>query len=116
MRISYWSSDLCSSDRVSSSKTRAVRDGDRWILSGRKMFISNAHKAKLITVYAYTDRAAGVRNGLSAFLVDTATPGFRVNRNIKLMGTASPGVAELEFDDCRQHGGGSCRERGCKYG
>src|SRR3546814_16837712 len=57
---------------VSAIKTRAVRDGDRWILSGRKMFISNAHKAKLITVSAYTDLAAGVRNGLSAFLVDTA--------------------------------------------
>ncbi|MFC3674905.1 acyl-CoA dehydrogenase family protein [Ferrovibrio xuzhouensis] len=101
---------------VSAIKTRAVRDGDGWILSGRKMFISNAHKAKLITVYAYTDRAAGIRNGLSAFLVDTATPGFRITRNIKLMGTASPGVAELEFDDCRLPADSLLGEEGKAFG
>src|SRR3546814_17996178 len=86
---------------VSAIKTRAVRDGDRWILSGRQMFIYNAHKAKLITVYAYTDRAAGVRIGLSAFLVYTDTPGFSITRHITLIVPEITRVAEIEFDDCR---------------
>lgn len=90
----------CGSD-VGAMRTRALRDGDSWVLNGTKIFISNANNAKLTTVYAYTDRAAGIKNGISAFLVAAGTPGFRVSRMIPLMGTCVDGVGELVFDNCR---------------
>jgi acyl-CoA dehydrogenase len=86
---------------VGAIKTRAVRDGDSWVLNGTKTFISNAGHAELFTVFAYTDRAAGMKNGISAFLVEKGTPGFAVSNLIKLMGTSNDGVGELVFDDCR---------------
>ena len=86
---------------VGAMKTRAVRDGDSWVINGTKMFISNANNAKLTTVYACTDRGADLKNRISAFLVEAGTPGFSVSRMIHLMGTSSDGVGELVFDNCR---------------
>lgn len=84
-----------------SMRATAVRNSDGWLINGSKTFISNGKKAKYVIVYAYTDKAAGPRNGISAFLMPTATPGFSVTGTIELMGTATPGVFELSFDNCQ---------------
>lgn len=84
-----------------SMRTTAVRNADGWRINGSKTFISNGLKAKYVIVYAYTDKAAGPHNGISAFLMAADTPGFSVTGTIELMGTASPGVFELSFDECQ---------------
>lgn len=84
-----------------SMRTTAVRNADGWRINGSKTYISNGKKAKFIIVYAYTDKAAGTRGGISAFLMPADTPGFSVTGTIELMGTATPGVFELSFDECQ---------------
>lgn len=84
-----------------SMRTTAVRNADGWKISGSKTYISNGKNAKYVIVYAYTDKAVGPRKGISAFLMPADTPGFSVTATIELMGTASPGVYELSFDDCQ---------------
>lgn len=84
-----------------SMRTTAVRNADGWRINGNKTFISNGRKAKYVIVYAYTDKAAGPRNGISSFLMSADTPGFSVTGTIELMGTATPGVYELNFDECQ---------------
>lgn len=84
-----------------SMRTTATRNADGWVINGSKTYISNGKNAKYIVVYAYTDKAAGARNGISAFLMPASTPGFSVSGTIQLMGTATPGVYELNFDNCQ---------------
>lgn len=84
-----------------SMRTTATRNADGWVINGSKTYISNGKNAKYIVVYAYTDKAAGPRNGISAFLMPASTPGFSVSGTIQLMGTATPGVYELNFDNCQ---------------
>ena len=67
------------SDFLGAMRTRAVRDGDDYVLNGAKMWITNANVADVAVVYAKTDPAAGHR-GVSAFAVPTATPGFEATR------------------------------------
>jgi len=81
-------------------RTTARRSGNGWVINGSKTYISNGKNAKYVMVYAYTDKAAGARSGISAFLMPASTPGFSVSGTIQLMGTASPGVYELNFDNC----------------
>ncbi|WP_431683068.1 acyl-CoA dehydrogenase family protein [Kitasatospora sp. KL5] len=76
---------------------RAVPDGDGWRLHGRKWFTSGAGDADLVTVMARTDGAPGDRDGLSLLLVPTSTPGFRVVRELPVLGAG--GQWEIEFDD-----------------
>jgi len=77
-------------------ETAARRDGDSYVLSGRKLYISNAGVATFYVVFART--GAGSR-GLSAFVVDAGAPGFRVERQIE---TSAPHpLGALAFDDCR---------------
>lgn len=79
--------------------TRAVRDGDDWVLDGHKVFITNAPFAQVAVVVAQTAPAAGKR-GLTAFFVDADTAGYRVGRINTTM--IEDGVtAELHFDHCR---------------
>lgn len=84
-----------------SMRTTAVRNADGWLINGSKTYISNGKKAKYVIVYAYTDKSAGSRGGITAFLMPADTPGFSVTGTIELMGTASPGVYELAFDNCQ---------------
>ncbi|MGE4430347.1 MAG: acyl-CoA dehydrogenase family protein [Sphingobium sp.] len=84
-----------------SMRTTAVRNADGWLINGSKTFISNGKNAKQIIVYAYTDKSAGPRSGISAFLMSADTPGFSITGTIELMGTATPGVYEMSFDDCQ---------------
>jgi acyl-CoA dehydrogenase len=88
----------CGSD-LASMRTTAARTDTGWLINGSKTFISNGKNAKEIVVYAYTNKSAG-RNGISAFLVSSDTPGYSVDGTIPLMGTATPGVYELSFTNC----------------
>lgn len=84
-----------------SMRTTAVRNADGWLINGSKTYISNGKNANYVIVYAYTDKSKGPRGGITAFLMPKDTPGFAVTGTIELMGTASPGVYELAFDNCQ---------------
>ncbi len=84
-----------------SMRTTAVRNGNGWLINGSKTYISNGKNAKHVIVYAYTDKSQGPRGGITAFLMPATTPGYAVAGTIALMGTASPGVYELVFDNCQ---------------
>lgn len=82
-------------------KTRAVRDGDHYVLNGSKTFISNGLHAGLVGVVAKTDPAQGAR-GISIIMVETKDqPGYRVGRVLDKIGQNGWDTAELFFDDCR---------------
>ena len=81
-------------------KTTAVLDGDQWVLNGSKIFITNGGPAGMAVVIAVTDKAAGAK-GLSAFIVPTDTPGYKVAKEEHKLGIRACSTAELVFDDCR---------------
>ncbi|MGO9249975.1 MAG: acyl-CoA dehydrogenase family protein [Mycobacterium sp.] len=84
-------------DPVGNMTTTAVREGDGWILDGRKCFVSLGDVADYVVVFARTDRTAGAK-GISAFIVEANTPGFNVVRRIPTMGSMAP--AEIDFQHC----------------
>ena len=86
---------------VASNRMRATRDGDDYVLNGSKRFITHGSVANLITVFALTDPEAGGRKGMSAFIVETDTPGFAAPRVEHKMGIRGSPTAELTFDDVR---------------
>lgn len=81
-------------------QTRAVRDGDNFILNGTKIWITNGDIADIITVFAVTDPALGARGGVTAFIVEKTFPGFRVGTKETKMGIRGSSTAELIFEDC----------------
>jgi acyl-CoA dehydrogenase len=81
--------------------TRAVRDGDHWVIDGRKIWISNADRADFGIVMARTSGSPGSRGGISAFIVDRGTPGFVPLRRIPMVGGAY--TWEVVFEGCRVH-------------
>jgi alkylation response protein AidB-like acyl-CoA dehydrogenase len=81
-------------------RTEARRDGDDYVLTGSKRFITNAGVAGLYTVFAKTDPGAG-HAGISCFVVEADTPGFEVGRIEPKMGIKGSTTGELFFDDCR---------------
>ena len=85
---------------ASNLATRAVRDGDSWVINGRKMWISNGGIANLALVFAQTDPALG-HKGLAAFLVETDTPGFGAQTIKGKLGLRSSNTAELILEDVR---------------
>jgi len=86
---------------VAGMKTRAVRDGDDWVLNGSKMFITNGVHGDLFFVAAKTDPDAKGSRGITMFIVEKDMPGFRVGRALKKMGWFCSDTAELVFDNCR---------------
>jgi alkylation response protein AidB-like acyl-CoA dehydrogenase len=86
---------------VASLRMRASRDGDDYLLTGTKRFITHGSVANLLTVFALTDADAGGRKGMSAFIVETDTPGFSVARLEHKMGIRGSPTAELTFDEVR---------------
>jgi len=86
---------------VASIRTRARRDGDGWVLNGTKMFITNGVHGDLYFVAARTDAENKGSRGISMFIVEKGTPGFRVGRALKKQGWLSSDTAELVFEDCR---------------
>ncbi|MBN9491366.1 MAG: acyl-CoA dehydrogenase family protein [Alphaproteobacteria bacterium] len=86
---------------VASIRTRAVRDGDSYVLNGAKMFITNGVHGDLYFVAARTDPEAKGSRALTMFIVEKGTPGFRVSRALAKTGWLSSDTAELVFEDCR---------------
>ncbi len=84
---------------VVSMKLRADRKGDRYVLNGTKMWITNSPDAQVIVVYAKTDPAAGPR-GITAFIVETDRKGFKVAQKLDKMGMRGSSTGELVFEDC----------------
>jgi alkylation response protein AidB-like acyl-CoA dehydrogenase len=80
--------------------TVAVRDGDGYVLNGRKLFITSGREASFALVFCQTDRARG-HHGISAFVVEKGTPGFGVSKTEDKLGIRASDTAELVFDDCR---------------
>jgi isovaleryl-CoA dehydrogenase len=84
---------------VVSMRLRAEQRGDRWILNGTKMWITNGPDADVMIIYAKTDPAAGAR-GITAFLVDKDAPGFSVAQKLDKLGMRGSHTGELVFRDC----------------
>ncbi len=80
--------------------TRAERRGDHYVLNGVKQFITTGANADVAVVFAVTDRAAG-KKGISAFVVETSTPGYRVARVEEKLGQRASDTAQIAFEDCR---------------
>ncbi|MGZ8210797.1 MAG: acyl-CoA dehydrogenase family protein [Burkholderiales bacterium] len=80
-------------------RTVAVRKGDRYVLNGEKIYITNAGLANVFTVMAITDRSKGIK-GISAFIVERDFPGFSIGRNELKMGMHGCTTAPLAFNDC----------------
>lgn len=82
-------------------QTRAVKDGNDWVINGRKQFISNGYDAGLYVVYANTNPKVGMLQGTSSFLVPRETPGLTVARCNETMGCRFMNNGELVFEDMR---------------
>jgi len=85
---------------VSGIRTKAVRDGDDWVINGRKMWITNGTQADWLCLLVRTSDEGGYA-GMSQIIVPTSTPGFSVGRKIEKMGNWSSDTAELVFEDVR---------------
>ena len=84
---------------ASAAKTTAVKKGDRYILNGSKTFITSGRYADVVTVIAVTDKTKGT-HGLSAFIVEKGTPGFRPGKKENKLGLRASDTSELIFEDC----------------
>ena len=80
-------------------KTRAEKKGDRYLLNGSKMWITNGPDAEVLVVYAKTDPQAGAR-GITAFLIERGMPGFRTAQKLDKLGMRGSNTCELIFEDC----------------
>jgi len=85
---------------VFAMRTRAERDGDDYVLTGTKMFVTNAPVADLFSVYATVDPALGA-TGVTAFLVESGTAGLSIPRPLNKMGLRTSPMAEVVLDGCR---------------
>lgn len=85
---------------VANIETTSRRDGDAWVINGRKIFITNGARADFCLLVTRSDKGAG-HEGFSLFLVDADTPGYTVSRKLDKLGMRSSDTAELSFDDVR---------------
>ncbi len=97
---SYALSEASSGSDAFGLRTTARRDGDDFILNGSKLWISNAAEAGLFIVFTTVDSSLGYK-GITAFLVDRDTPGFKVGKKEDKLGIRASSTCELLFDDCR---------------
>jgi hypothetical protein len=84
---------------ASAARTTAIRRGDQWVLNGNKTFITNGHYADVSVIIAVTDKSQGT-HGLSAFIVEKDTPGFRPGKKENKLGLRASDTSELIFEDC----------------
>jgi butyryl-CoA dehydrogenase len=82
------------------TRTRAVRDGDEWVINGQKLFITNGSIADVLVITAKTNLEKGTR-GISSFIIEKGTPGFQLGRDEKKMGLKGSVTSELFFENCR---------------
>ena len=87
------------SDALGSMRTTAKRDGDKYLLNGTKLFITNGPIADVLLIYAKTDARKGA-HGISAFIVEKGFPGFKVAQKLDKMGYRGSPLGELVFQDC----------------
>jgi acyl-CoA dehydrogenase len=80
-------------------KTRAVREGDEWVINGRKIWVSGVPKVDFLILMAATDTSKGARGGITAFLLDKGTPGFTIEREIPMLAGAR--TYELVLENVR---------------
>ncbi|MGA2711852.1 MAG: acyl-CoA dehydrogenase family protein [Bryobacteraceae bacterium] len=82
------------------TRSTAVRDGDCWVLNGSKTFTTNAHYADVCVGMAMSDRAAA-QHGISAFILEKTTPGFRAGKKENKLGLRASATGEVIFSNCR---------------
>lgn len=98
--LSAWAlTEAGSGSDAKALKTSATRKGSKYILNGSKTFITNANYSDYHVVIAITDPEKGTK-GISAFLVEKETPGFRISKNLNKLGMRASDTAELFFDNC----------------
>jgi len=96
---SYALSEAGSGSDAFALKTRAERKGDRWILNGQKLWITNAGESSLFVVFANADPSQGYK-GITAFLVERGFPGFSVGKKENKLGIRASSTCELVLEDC----------------
>jgi alkylation response protein AidB-like acyl-CoA dehydrogenase len=99
--IAFALTEAAAGSDVAANRMRARLEGDCYVLNGSKRFITHGSVANVLTVFALTDPEAGGRKGMSAFIVETDTPGFAAPRVEHKMGIRGSPTAELTFDDVR---------------
>ncbi len=82
------------------TKTTAVRQGDCWLLNGAKTFTTNGHYADVCVAMAVTEQTKG-HDGISAFIIEKGTPGFRPGKKENKLGLRASDTSEIVFSDCR---------------
>jgi alkylation response protein AidB-like acyl-CoA dehydrogenase len=93
------------------ARMSAVRKGNEWVLNGTKTFITNGHYADIAVVIAVTDKSKGTK-GLTAFLVDKGTKGFRPGKKENKLGLRASDTSELIFEDCVVPASALCGQEG----
>ncbi len=93
------------------TRTTAVRQGDCWALNGSKTFTTNAHYADVCVAMAVTDRGSA-QHGISAFIIEKGTPGFRTGKKENKLGLRASATGEVIFENCRLPGSQLLGKRG----
>jgi alkylation response protein AidB-like acyl-CoA dehydrogenase len=100
-KLAAWGlTEASSGSDAAAMQTRAVREGDCWIITGTKQFITHGRSGDLIVVMAVTSKGKGSR-GISAFIVEQGTPGFRAGKKEDKLGMRASETSEVIFDHCR---------------
>jgi alkylation response protein AidB-like acyl-CoA dehydrogenase len=111
-RIGAWSlTEPTAGSDASDTKTQARRDGDGWVLNGSKTFATHGGVADVAVVFAVSDREAG-KKGISAFILEKGTPGFRPGKKENKLGMRASDTSELVMEDCRAPAGALLGEEG----
>jgi alkylation response protein AidB-like acyl-CoA dehydrogenase len=100
-KIGCWSlTEPGSGSDAGAARTTARLEGDTWVLNGVKSFATNGHYADVCVVLAVSEKTAG-KHGISAFIVEKGTPGFRAGKKENKLGLRASDTAELIFEDCK---------------
>ena len=100
-KLAAWGlTEASSGSDAAAMQTKAVRDGDCWVINGTKQFITHGRSGDLIVVMAVTSRGKGSR-GISAFIVERGTPGFRAGKKEDKLGMRASETSEVIFEHCR---------------
>jgi len=100
-QLAAWGlTEASSGSDAGAMRTTATRDGDHWVLNGTKQFITHGALGDLIVVMAVTNKAKGGR-GISAFIVERGTPGFRAGKKEDKLGMRASETSEVIFENCR---------------
>ena len=100
-QLAAWGlTESSSGSDAAAMRTTAVRDGGDWVINGSKQFITHGRTGDLIVVMAVTNRTKGNR-GISAFIVEKGTPGFRAGKKENKLGMRASETSEVIFENCR---------------